>query len=80
MSSLQNRMLHCMQVILRKLLWCRVLCIRKDSWGWINDKSNFDGVQDINVDWLEFGTLVGYMESHDEERTMFKAQSYSSFL
>ena len=46
--------------------------------GWINDKSNFDGVQDINVDWLEFGTLVGYMESHDEERTMFKAQSYGT--
>ena len=43
--------------------------------GWMGDKSNFDGVQDINVDWLQFGTLVGYMESHDEERNMYKAQS-----
>ncbi len=42
--------------------------------GWMGDKANFDGVQDINVDWLQFGTLVGYMESHDEERNMFKAQ------
>lgn len=46
--------------------------------GWINENSNFDGVQDINVDWLEFGTLVGYMESHDEERNMFAAQSYGT--
>ena len=51
--------------------------------GWINDKSDFEktngaGLQDINVSWLEFGTLVGYMESHDEERTMFAAQSYGT--
>ena len=42
--------------------------------GWMDDGSDFSGVQDINVDWLPFGTLVGYMESHDEERNMFKAQ------
>lgn len=46
--------------------------------GWMNDKSNFEGVQDINVGWLEFGTLVGYMESHDEERNMFSAQEYGT--
>ena len=51
--------------------------------GWINSKSDFEktnggGLQDINVDWLEFGTLVGYMESHDEERTMYAAQSYGT--
>lgn len=42
--------------------------------GWMGDKSDFGSIQDINVDWLPFGTLVGYMESHDEERNMFKAQ------
>ena len=46
--------------------------------GWMNDKSNFDWIQDINVDWLPFGTLVGYMESHDEERNMYAAQEYGT--
>lgn len=46
--------------------------------GWMHDKSNFDWIQDINVDWLPFGTLVGYMESHDEERNMYAAQEYGT--
>ena len=51
---------------------------RESLMGWISDKSNIDGVQDVNVSWLPFGTYVGYMESHDEERAMYSAQEYGT--
>ena len=40
--------------------------------GWMSNAS-FEGLADNN---LPFGTLVGYMESHDEERTMAAAEQF----
>lgn len=46
------------------------------SMGWLND-SNFSGVSYKQRGW-SYPHLVGYMESHDEERIMFKNKTYGN--
>lgn len=43
---------------------------KESAMGWMSNAS-FEGLRDTG---LPFGTLVGYMESHDEERTMAAAE------
>ena len=43
---------------------------KESAMGWMSNAS-FEGLRDTS---LPFGTLVGYMESHDEERTMAAAE------
>ncbi|MBN2520225.1 MAG: T9SS type A sorting domain-containing protein [Bacteroidales bacterium] len=46
--------------------------------GWHeSNKSNFSGISYKNRSWDE-PNLVGYMESHDEERLMYKAQTWGN--
>ena len=45
---------------------------KESAMGWMSNAS-FEGLADNN---LPFGTLVGYMESHDEERTMAAAEQF----
>jgi hypothetical protein len=47
---------------------------KESAMGWMSNAS-FDGLVDNS---LPFGTLVGYMESHDEERTMAAAEQYGA--
>ena len=47
---------------------------RESAMGWMSNAS-FEGLRDTN---LPFGTLVGYMESHDEERMMASAEAYGT--
>jgi hypothetical protein len=42
-----------------------------------NGKSNFSGISYLNRGWTK-PNLVGYMESHDEERLMFKNLTYGN--
>ncbi len=42
-----------------------------------SSSSNFNGVNGWTRDWT-YNNLVGYMESHDEERTIYKAKTYGS--
>ena len=51
--------------------------------GWMSgaDFSGVTSTYDQNgnfADYTRFGTYVGYMESHDEERMMFKAKEYGT--
>lgn len=46
------------------------------SMGW-NSNSNFSGISYINRGW-DNPTLVGYMESHDEERMQYKNLEYGN--
>lgn len=47
--------------------------------GW-NSESDISALCEYGYEsyGLTFGTLVGYMESHDEERTMYRAQEYGT--
>ena len=47
---------------------------KESAMGWMSDAS-FEGLVDGG---LPFGTLVGYMESHDEERTMAAAEHFGA--
>ena len=47
---------------------------KESAMGWMSNAS-FDGLVDNS---LPFGMLVGYMESHDEERTMAAAEQYGA--
>ena len=55
----------------------------ESAMGWMSN-SDFTGLTNTydgngyTSDYLPFGTLIGYMESHDEERTMYKAQEYGT--
>lgn len=43
-----------------------------------SSESNFSYLQDINEQWVEFGTYVGFMESHDEERMGYKQAAFGN--
>jgi len=45
--------------------------------GYSSD-SDFGGLADITYEWAAFGTYVGFMESHDEERMGFKQSAYGN--
>lgn len=44
-----------------------------------SSESDFGGLEDINYQWAAFGTYVGFMESHDEERMGYKQKIYGTF-
>ena len=40
--------------------------------------SDFHGLDDITYEWAAFGTYVGFMESHDEERMGYKQSAFGN--
>ena len=40
--------------------------------------SDFHGLDDITYEWAAFGTYIGFMESHDEERMGYKQSAYGN--
>lgn len=49
----------------------------QSAMGYQSD-SDFRGVADITDQWTAFGTLVGFMESHDEERMGYKQSAFGN--
>lgn len=45
--------------------------------GWEGTGTDFSYINALNAN-MPFGSLVSYMESHDEERTTFKAKTYGT--
>ncbi len=59
------------------LIWGNIThAYHEAAMGWI-DNSNFDWISHINRGW-DVPHLVGYMESHDEERIMYRNQMYGN--
>lgn len=49
----------------------------QSAMGYSSD-SDFGGLADITYEWAAFGTYVGFMESHDEERMGYKQSAFGN--